>query len=145
MGTTLAGIANYIVETRSDAVGGATRDAALRCLYDVIVAAAAGYSDCGPNAVRRSLGLLAYGQVPVWFSDVTSSAIGAAWANSAAASAQDLDDGHRLARGHPGAVVIPTVIAVGHARRMTWDRILTAIVVGYEVGITIAAARRDYV
>ena len=36
----------------------------------------------------------------------------AAFANSAAASALDLDDGHRAAGGHPGAAVIPAVFAV---------------------------------
>ncbi|MGN7870837.1 MmgE/PrpD family protein [Paracoccus haematequi] len=140
----LASIASYIVETRGSVISGQTRDAALRCLFDLIVAAAAGHEDRGPLAVRRAVGLMGQGEVPVWFSGVASSPLGAAWANSAAASAQDLDDGHRLARGHPGAVVIPTVIPIGQAQKASWEQMLTAIVIGYEVGITIAAARRSY-
>lgn len=142
--TALAQIAAYIVDTRKEIIIGHSRDAALRCLFDVIVAAAAGFDDRGPVAVRRTMRIFGDGQVPVWFAGSKSAEIAAAWANSSAASAQDLDDGHRMARGHPGAVVIPAVLAVGQARRASWERMLTAIVIGYEVGITIAAARRSY-
>lgn len=142
--TALARIAAYIVDSRQDVTAGDTRNAALRCLFDVIVAAAAGRDDRGPAAVRHVMGMFGEGSIPAWFTASRGSEIAAAWANSAAASAQDLDDGHRLARGHPGAVVIPAVLAVGQARRASWDRVLTAIVIGYEVGITIAAARRSY-
>lgn len=142
--TALAHIAAYIVDARQEITGGDTRDAVLRCLFDVIVAAAAGRDDRGPAAVRRTMGIFGEGSIPVWFTGSSVSEIAAAWANSSATSAQDLDDGHRLARGHPGAIVIPVVLAVGQARRASWDRMLTAIVIGYQVGITIAAARRSY-
>jgi hypothetical protein len=140
----LTSLAAYVVQARDIPLAGQTREAALRCLFDLIVAAAAGHADRGPQAVRRVADLMGQGTVPVWFSGRTASALGAAWANSAAASAQDLDDGHRLARGHPGAVVIPAALAVGQARQASWERILSAIAIGYEVGITIAAARRSY-
>lgn len=140
----LTSLAAYVVQARDIPLAGQTREAALRCLFDLIVAAAAGHADRGPQAVRRVADLMGQGAVPVWFSGRTASALGAAWANSAAASAQDLDDGHRLARGHPGAVVIPAALAVGQARQASWERILSAIGIGYEVGITIAAARRSY-
>jgi len=77
-------------------------------------------------------------------SGLSSSVIGAAWANSAAASALDLDDGHRLARGHPGAAVIPTAFAVAHETGATLEDIINAIVIGYEVGVTICTARVVY-
>ncbi len=37
--------------------------------------------------------------------------------NSICSSAWDIDDGHRLAIGHPGAVVIPAAIAVAETAR----------------------------
>lgn len=142
--TALASIAAYIVKSRGNITSGPTRDAALRCLFDLVVAAAAGRADRGPMAVRHTVDMMAAGEVPIWFSGATASAMGAAWANSAAASSQDLDDGHRIARGHPGAAVIPVAIAIGQAENASWEQVLTAIVIGYEVGISIASARRSY-
>ena len=38
-------------------------------------------------------------------------AAGAAWANGVLANALDFDDGHRLTKGHPGAVIVPAALA----------------------------------
>jgi 2-methylcitrate dehydratase PrpD len=66
---------------------------------------------------------------------------GAAFVNSAFSSMLDLDDGHRAASGHPGAAVIPAVFATAEAHGAETERMLTAIAIGYEVGVRIAAAR----
>lgn len=60
---------------------------------------------------------------------------GAAFANAVAANALDLDDGHRLTKGHPGAVVIPAVLAAAEDSGATWKEFLEAVLVGYEIGI----------
>ena len=86
----------------------------------------------------------AAGGSPVWFSGKTSSIVGAAWSNSAAASALDLDDGNRLARGHPGAAVIPTAFSLAAETGASFDDLIKAIVVGYEVGVSVAASRGFY-
>ena len=85
-----------------------------------------------------------FARLPVWFSGLSSSVIGAAWANSAAASALNLEDGHHLARGHPGVAVIATAFAVAHETGATLEDIINAIVIGYEVGVTICTARVVY-
>jgi len=53
----------------------------------------------------------------------------------------DLDDGHRAACGHPGASVIPAALAMAEETSAGVDDLLTAITVGYEVGVRVAAAR----
>ncbi|RGP35130.1 MmgE/PrpD family protein [Pseudotabrizicola alkalilacus] len=137
--------AQWIVAARDLRLTGALRDAALRALLDLLGAAAAGVADPGVLAVRRvALGSFGAGSVPLWFTGQAGSAVAAAWANAAAASAQDLDDGNRMARGHPGAAVIPAGLAVGAELAVDFDRILTAIAIGYEVGVTIGAARTTY-
>src|SRR5580704_9584004 len=60
-------------------------------------------------------------------------ATGAAWANGVLANALDFDDGHRLTKGHPGAVVIPAALAAAQLADADADELLVAIVVGYEV------------
>lgn len=72
-------------------------------------------------------------------------ATGAAWANGVLANALDFDDGHRLTKGHPGAVVIPAALAAAQLADADADALLAAIVVGYEVAIRagIALHARD--
>jgi 2-methylcitrate dehydratase PrpD len=60
---------------------------------------------------------------------------GAAWANGVLANVLDFDDGHRITKGHPGAMVIPGTLAVAQAVDATMLEFLEALLVGYEVAI----------
>lgn len=138
-------IAAYVEAASASPSAEPARQAAFRCILDLLGAAAAGMTDSGAAAIRHmALSTMGQGGVPLWFTGRSSSVIGAAWANSAAASALDLDDGNRLARGHPGAAVIPAAFAVAHETGASLEDILTAIVIGYEVGVSVAAARATY-
>lgn len=65
----------------------------------------------------------------------------AALCNGVAAHALDLDDSHRLAAGyHPGATVVPAVLAVAEQEGADVPRVLEAIVCGYEAGGRIGRA-----
>jgi 2-methylcitrate dehydratase PrpD len=61
--------------------------------------------------------------------------VGAAWANAVLANALDYDDGHRLTKGHPGAMIVPALLALAEARDASMDELLAAIVVGYEIAV----------
>lgn len=118
------------------------RQACIRTILDLLTAAIAGHATSGAAAARvgakRSWGA---GPSSCWFTDTRLTPPGAAFANSAAASILDLDDGHRAAAGHPGAAIIPAVFA--ECDRASWDTetLLHAIAVGYEIGIRVSAAR----
>ncbi|MGW0175857.1 MmgE/PrpD family protein [Rhodococcus sp. NPDC003322] len=71
------------------------------------------------------------------------SAPGAALANGTVMNAVDYDDGHSLAKGHPGAVVIPAALAVAEATGASHEEFLLATLIGYEVGIRAAMAQHD--
>lgn len=138
-------IAQYVVTAREQRANEPARQAAFRCILDLLSAAAAGLHERGVVAVRgMALETFGAGRSSIWFSGLAGSTIGAAWANSAAASVLDLDDGHRLARGHPGAAVIPTAFAVAEETGAPLEELISAIVIGYEVGVTIGAARLTY-
>lgn len=118
------------------------RQAAVDVVADAVGSAAAGYALGGALAARNTgLGLWGGGQAAVWFSGCKGSVTAAAFANSMAASILDLDDGHRAAAGHPGAAIVPAVLAAAEVLGETGERVLAAIAIGYEVGIRIAAAR----
>lgn len=138
-------LAEYVALARERDVLPEARDAAIRCILDLMAAAAAGIDARGVQAVRE-VARSAYGagNIPIWFAGGSSSLIGAAWCNSAAAAALDLDDGNRLARGHPGAAVIPAAIAAAQETGASFDDLVKAIVVGYEVGVAVGASRRFY-
>ncbi|MEL6216438.1 MAG: MmgE/PrpD family protein, partial [Pseudomonadota bacterium] len=119
-----------------------TLEAAKRSVFDAVSCAVAGTSTKGAVAARKgALAIWGRGTIPIWLSSERSTAIGATFANSAATSMLDFDDGHRAAAGHPGAAIVPAVLAAVHENPDFEVRALHAIAIGYEVGIRIAAAR----
>ncbi|TNM65370.1 MmgE/PrpD family protein [Aliirhizobium smilacinae] len=118
------------------------RRAAARAVYDLIGVAAAGSRTSGGIAARRAArNIWSNGAVRVWFATDETTAAGAAFVNSVYASMLDLDDGHRLAAGHPGAAIVPAVLAVAQTVDVTTQQILDAIVFGYEIGTRVSASR----
>ncbi|KGX87467.1 MmgE/PrpD family protein [Pontibacillus marinus] len=63
------------------------------------------------------------------------SATGASFVNATMANALDIDDGHRLVKGHPGAVLFPAILAVGEEKQITGEEFLSTLLMSYEVGI----------
>jgi len=64
-------------------------------------------------------------------------AVHAAFANASCAHALDMDDGHRFAASHPGAVIIPAGIAAAELVEGSTRKLITGIVAGYEIMIRI--------
>ncbi|MBP1852816.1 MmgE/PrpD family protein [Rhizobium halophytocola] len=120
------------------------RDVTMRCILDLIGCAVAGYNLPGPVAVRRAFREIdGRGGHAIWLGSDHVPALAALLANAAAASALDLDDGNRAARGHPGAAVIPSVLTLADRSSTDAMDIMSAIVAGYEVGVRVAAAQRS--
>lgn len=138
-------LASYVAAARGRDLPAEARQAACRSVLDLVAAATAGIAAPGPAAIRKTaLATLAPGDHPIWFTGARTNLIGAIWCNSAIAAALDLDDGHRLARGHPGAAVIPAAFAAAQEVEASTEDLLRAIVVGYEVAVSVGAARRFY-
>lgn len=138
-------LADFIRAFEAENLPPSTIEAAKRCLLDLFGAAIAGY-DAVSTAALRNLARKrqAPGAATVWFDSAQKGglcAAGAALANSGAASALDLDDGHRAAAGHPGAGVIPAAIATAEETNATGPELLAAIALGYDIGIRVSAAR----
>lgn len=135
-------IAEQILATARSAPTCDERNMALKCVLDLVGAAIAGRDMPGPTAVRASTRLLmGPGSSSIWATGHTASLAGALFANASAASALDLDDGHRLARGHPGAAVIPTVLTLLPETNAGASDLISAISVGYDIGVRIASAQ----
>lgn len=73
------------------------------------------------------------GRASVLATGARQSAVAAAFANAIAANGTDLDDVGRFTWGHPGAMIVPTALALAEEAGSTGAMLLAAIVVGYEV------------
>ena len=122
------------------------RDAACAAILDLVTAVVAAPTQPIVAALREAYG---DGRCALWLTGERASPAAAGFYNVLVAARLDLDDGHRMARGHPGAAVIPAVLAEADRREASGlavddAAILRAIVVGYEVGLRIAGARGFY-
>jgi 2-methylcitrate dehydratase PrpD len=64
----------------------------------------------------------------------------AAFLNACAVAADQLQDGHRLARGHPASHVVPAVLALAEERDLGGPDVLSAVLAGYEAGVRVGRA-----
>ncbi|RWB18560.1 MAG: MmgE/PrpD family protein [Mesorhizobium sp.] len=118
-------------------------DKAQRAVLDTVAALVAGVpTDNARLSALAAKGCFGPGRAAVWFTDHKLHPLGALFANCAAASSLDIDDGHCRAAGHPGAAIVPAALA--EAARLGRDGrdLLAAIAIGYDVALRIAAARR---
>lgn len=133
-------LAEFIKQTES--VPRSTQLMSVQVVLDLLTAAIAGFDTEGAKASRTAAqSSWGKGEVSVWFTDQRMTAPGAAFVNSTMASMLDLDDGHRAAAGHPGAAIIPAVLAQADLGHYTGEQLLTAIALGYEIAVRISAAR----
>jgi 2-methylcitrate dehydratase PrpD len=135
-------LADFVGSWPGENIPETAQEVSKRCLLDLVGAAAAGFSTAGARALRGAAsGLVLPGPASVWFSGTGLQAAGAALANSGAASALDLDDGHRAAGGHPGAAIIPAAVGLAETGACSGQDLVSAVILGYEAAVRVAAAR----
>jgi 2-methylcitrate dehydratase PrpD len=136
-------LAERILQYPAEGLPAAVRSKAIDCVLDNVAACLAGVSSQPALSARQlAHASFARGETPVWFTSSRFSPAGAAFCNSMAASSLDFDDGHRLARGHPGSAIVPAVLAQASRAHYSTEQILAAIAIGYEVAVACAAAQR---
>jgi 2-methylcitrate dehydratase PrpD len=135
-------LAAFVTSHKKGGVSQEAKDMASLLISDLVAAASAGFNTPLATAARQAA-VAAYGigQSQVWFSEHKLSITGAAMSNSAAASALDIDDGHRGAAGHPGAAVLPAVLAAAETLGSDNTSVFDAIILGYDVALRVATSR----
>ncbi|MCZ2859106.1 MmgE/PrpD family protein [Blastococcus sp. VKM Ac-2987] len=141
-GETEAGVLGAAVATTSWADSpGAVRDRVVDLVADCVAVTALG-------SRRGELAALVDGsaaQAPEGLATVIGSARGwpastAAFLNGCAVAADQLQDGHRPARGHPASHVVPAVLALAEDRNSPGEEALAAVLAGYEAGTRVGMA-----
>ena len=112
------------------------------CILDILgVSLAGSVTKASKIAANFALDYFGSGNSTLINNPSKSTCIGAAWANSVMASTLDMDDGHNYAMGHPGAVIIPGTLALAESNGIRGEKVIEAILAGYEVSIRIAGSR----
>jgi 2-methylcitrate dehydratase PrpD len=134
-------LADWAVAQRERPLGSATKHQAKLALIDLLGVTIGGL-DIPSAATIRTLALAQGGWPEATLIGIgrRTSALQAALANGTAGHALDMDDGHRLAAGHPGVTVIPAALAAAEIGGAAGEELLTAIAVGYEVFVRVASA-----
>ena len=134
-------LAHWAVDLNPEALPDDVLTKAEDVIIDTIACALAGNRTDGAQrvqAVARST-LYGKGDAILWFDTALLHPTAAAFANSASASMLDLDDGHRNALGHPGAAIVPAVLAYADPDQKGID-VLSNIVAGYEICIRVGCS-----
>jgi 2-methylcitrate dehydratase PrpD len=136
------GLASLALQLKSEVEKSANQNLIRQCLIDAAAAAAAG---CDSSAARMATQFaaenLGSGSMQAWFARAVGlNALGAAFVNSTAMSALDVDDGNRFARGHLGAAVIPAAVVYGARAGVSSETFAHAVLAGCEIGARLGAA-----
>jgi 2-methylcitrate dehydratase PrpD len=136
-------LADFATNVPGDESPQLVRQAAERAILDTIAAIAAGFvtqnAECTRAAAQDVFG---WGEFRPWFSSGNSMHfLGALLSNCAAASALDIDDGHRGAAGHPGAAIVPAILMECQRTKVAGKDLLAAVIVGYDVALRVGASR----
>lgn len=127
----------------SGAAPPAVRDRSALMVLDILAATVGALpGKMALSALQSSRVLYPGDEATVWFRGDRLTRIGAVFANASAASALDIDDGHRGAAGHAGAAVVPAALAVAEVVGASGPELLDAIALGYDIALRVAASRR---
>lgn len=138
--------AEFIYDTTYDSLTDEVKSIAKERILDTIGSALAGYAgwDYREQFIEacRNLGA---GEFSIIGSDKKEFPLArVAMINSTFAHAIELDDGHKNAGVHAGAVIVPTALAVGESIGASGEEIITAVVIGYEIVYRIATSMSPY-
>ena len=134
MGTYSERLADFAVNLKYESIPSEiVSKAKLHLLDSIGIAFASGTEPFAKSLGEASKSLVGLQQSTIFGSKRLSSCENAVLVNGTLIHGIDYDDTHIPAIIHPSAVVVPTVLACGEARRISGKKALEAIVLGYEL------------
>jgi len=137
VGTSIDSVLRFVLETKWHDIPPDVQHQSKRCLLDTLGALLAGtQTPVGGLMAGIATSQFSGNDATIFPGGSRVSASGASLANGFAGNALDIDDGYRLIKGHPGACVLPAILAAGEmVSSCSGKQFLAALVVGYEIGI----------
>ena len=132
-------LARWIVATKYDDLPAKTVEQAKKSILDYIGTATYGTNtQLGKIILEFTREQGGNPQARVIATNIKTAATAAAFANGTTGHAEDFDDLGGVG-GHPATVLTPTVLALGDELHLSGKEILTAWVIGYEIGTRLSA------
>jgi 2-methylcitrate dehydratase PrpD len=126
--------AQFIADTRWENLPEAVQHKVKICLVDIVAAIVAGtLTPVSDIAAAYAPVAWSGDDATILLHDRRATSAGAAFANACAANGLDCDDGGVYTRGHQGAQVFPTALALSEKLGLGGSPMLAAVVVGYEI------------
>ncbi len=136
-----AKLAQFVVDTNFDDLPPRAVAAAKSAFLDTLGVALAATGEVAAGTVRRLAAELGGAEKSSLIgSAALTSSPNAALVNGVTAHALDWDDDIGVGYGHPSAVIVPTVLALGEALNRTGRDLIEAYVLGVEVWFKVARA-----
>ncbi len=136
---TLTGVlADFVVKTQYQDLPAEVVAQAKECLLDNLGCSLGGVNFPEIRGIAKELRVVdTQESCTVWGMGQKFSLLTAALLNGATAHAVEMDDVHKTSKTHTGAVVVPAAVTLAESLHSTGAELLTAIVMGYEVGYRI--------
>lgn len=134
-------LSEFICDTSFEDLSGEVVHRTKLCLLDLIGVGIAGSQRKVATIARSLIPAMGKGEeVTLWGYPGKVPLLTAVLMNAVQGHAIDMDDGHRLANGHPGVVTITPAIALSEMKDQTGRELIEAIVIGYEFFVRLGAA-----
>lgn len=136
-------LSRFVAELRHEDIPANAVENAKILLGDYFAAASAGYRlNRKFNGAVENVYFSMDGapESTAFFSGRKLPAMNAAFINAVYAHGAELDDGHRLAMGHPAAPVLSALLPLAEKLHVSGKELLTAMAAGYEVYVRVASA-----
>jgi 2-methylcitrate dehydratase PrpD len=137
----VAGLGGWVAGLRWPDVPADVRERVLTVLVDAVAVTALGAREPAQRALVEAWDAPA-GPAPLFGTGRAVTADTAAWLNATASVRLELDDGHRLAGGHPAAHGFPAVLALAARRGIPGEELCCALLAAYEVSARFGRATR---
>ena len=134
-------ITSYVCQTSFDDLPQNVLLRAKEVLVDALSVIAAGAQEDEVKALKeRLVDPKARRVASLIGSGVRTEPLKAALINGTAGTFLELDEGNQFGRGHPGIHVVPAALAIAEEGRLSGRELVTALVLGYEIGTRIGIA-----
>jgi 2-methylcitrate dehydratase PrpD len=133
-------LARFVEETRFEALPETAIAAAKMVLLDTLGAIAAGSALDENTRLARFAAARGAGAATLLGHPLNADTFWAALVNATAGVALEMDEGNRLGGGHPAIHVLPGALAVAEEQGCSGQRLIEALVAGYEIGSRIGGA-----
>ncbi len=134
-------LAEAVARTRFESAPAEVRERAEFLVADVLATIVSGGARRDVTAMRRVAGKGA-GAATLIGEGRGVSAAAAAYCNALGVAAEQLQEGHRLARGHPASHLVPVLLALGEESGADGYALMSALLAGYEAGVRVGVAMR---